>query len=649
MAEFLHFSRDSRMFIVAGSGADTRAWSCPVLDGFSFSQATNASEITLGEMEDSSGRSRRGRKMFTDSLSAAEFSFSTYVRPFASAGGRPTTYSTAVTGTSDITDLEKADNDAGAIHAVEEILWSNMVGQGLYQPGTGEYTNNQTTGGAITSLGAVSGTFSNLPTSGTTVKNVAADYVNGTAGVTVVFEKATNTLSNFASGATTFTMAEAEVVRIKAGATITGTGIASGTTVVSVSTSGAQRTVTLSQATNAGRGGSVYQFSNTTAANGVVKVTATSASALTIEPTERGIGFFDGDKILVNAATIFGGSASGVATVEIVSKSVVVGSTSTDINFFDSNRSAIGEFDIYFVLSAGETGRLVYRLKNAVINEASVDFDIDGIATINWSGMAGQIEDVSPNASTGAKTATGNVVALPGSNPGATTDNPAVTAQRSANGATAGDIWLDANDDDRFYVGIVNGNAGSTAIGVNWIPAIAEGTGAADTDNFIRNRLTQITLEVNSEFNTSVGNRYETSYNIPITSGNITISNNITFLTPEELGKVNQPLRHVTGTRTVTGSATCYLGSSDAADNRSKNLFEDLVGDINTIVNKFSLTFDVGGKQSGFPRLQFNMPLCHLEIPSHSIDDVISLETNFHGLGSTIGEADEVNLKYFGV
>tara|TARA_Y100001937_G_scaffold78064_1_gene105884 strand:+ start:252 stop:2195 length:1944 start_codon:yes stop_codon:yes gene_type:complete len=647
MAEFLHFSRDSRMFIVAGSGADTRAWSCPVLDGFSFSQATNASEITLGEMEDSSGRSRRGRKMFTDSLSAAEFSFSTYVRPFASAGGRPTTYNTAVTNPAGITNLEKADNDAGAIHAVEEILWANMVGQGVYQPGTGEYTNNQTTGGAITSLGAVSGTFSGLPAS--TVKNAAADYVNGTAGVTVVFEKATATLSNFASGATTFTMAEAEVARVKAGATITGTGIPSGTTVVSVSTSGAQRTVTLSQATSAGRGGSVYVFSNTTAANGVIKVTSNGAGdGVTIEPTERGIGFFDGDKILVNTATLFG-SGSGTATVTITSKSVVVGSTSTDINFFDSNRSAIGEFDLYFVLSAGETGRLVYRLKNAVINEASVDFDIDGIATINWSGMAGQIEDVSPNASTGAKSATGNVVALPGSDPGATALNPAVTAQRTANGATAGDIWLDANDDDRLYVGIVNGNAGSTEIGVNWIPAIAEGTGAADTDNFIRNRLTQITLEVDPTFNSSVGNRYKTSYNIPITSGNITISNNITFLTPEELGKVNQPLRHVTGSRTVTGSATCYLGSSDAADNRSKNLFEDLVGDINTIVNKFALTFDVGGKQSGFPRLQFNMPLCHLEIPSHSIEDVISLETNFHGLGSTIGEADEVNLKYFGV
>ena len=82
MAEYLHFSRDSRLYMAK----DGRLWSIPVLDGFSFSQATNASEITLNEMEDASGRSRRGRKMFTDSLSGSEWSFSTYVRPFNSSG-----------------------------------------------------------------------------------------------------------------------------------------------------------------------------------------------------------------------------------------------------------------------------------------------------------------------------------------------------------------------------------------------------------------------------------------------------------------------------------------------------------------------------------------------------------------------------------
>ena len=42
------------------------------------------------------------------------------------------------------------------------------------------------------------------------------------------------------------------------------------------------------------------------------------------------------------------------------------------------------------------------------------------------------------------------------------------------------------------------------------------------------------------------------------------------------------------------------------------------------------------------------MPTAHFEIPSHSIDDVIAVETNFHGLPSTIGETDEVALTYVG-
>ena len=82
MAQQLNYTRDTKMFLVF----DGHAWHIPILDGFSFSQATNSSEITLSEMESTSG-SRRGRRAFNDSLAPAEWSFSTYVRPFASAGG----------------------------------------------------------------------------------------------------------------------------------------------------------------------------------------------------------------------------------------------------------------------------------------------------------------------------------------------------------------------------------------------------------------------------------------------------------------------------------------------------------------------------------------------------------------------------------
>ena len=37
---------------------------------------------------------------------------------------------------------------------------------------------------------------------------------------------------------------------------------------------------------------------------------------------------------------------------------------------------------------------MVYKLSNAAVNEASIDFEVDGIATINWSGFAKTITDM---------------------------------------------------------------------------------------------------------------------------------------------------------------------------------------------------------------------------------------------------------------
>ena len=86
MADTLFFSRDTKVYVAplnaAGAEVAGAIWEIPVLDGFSFSQATNSSEITLNEMEASGGGSRRGRKMFNDSYAPAEWSFSTYTRPF---------------------------------------------------------------------------------------------------------------------------------------------------------------------------------------------------------------------------------------------------------------------------------------------------------------------------------------------------------------------------------------------------------------------------------------------------------------------------------------------------------------------------------------------------------------------------------------
>ena len=55
------------------------------------------------------------------------------------------------------------------------------------------------------------------------------------------------------------------------------------------------------------------------------------------------------------------------------------------INFGQSNRSTLGECDIYFIMETSTTIPMVYKLENAAVNEASIDFEVDGIATVSYT------------------------------------------------------------------------------------------------------------------------------------------------------------------------------------------------------------------------------------------------------------------------
>ena len=387
MANDLFFSRDTKVVVSDG----TTAWEIPVLDGFSFSQATNSSEVTLQEME-AAGVSRRGRKMFNDSVAPAEWSFSTYARPFKSTINGD--------GTPDAPNAGGWDGTTSHMHAVEECLWGALVSKAAYVPG------------------------------------------------------------------------------------VAGTGNGAWATSI-----------------------------------------ANSAGACTID-------------------------------------------------FNDSNTATLKELDIFFIMGSGtyDAGtHQVYKLSKAVVNSASIDFDTDGIATINWSGFASTITD-----------------------------------------------------------------EGSQ-------PTVTINEGVLATNNFIRNRLTTLTATA-----TAAGN-IVTAYALTLTGGSISFENNITFLTPETLGAVNSPIGHVTGNRTIGGSFTCYLSNTSTA---GADLFEDLATSTSVITNDFNLVFDIGGAAAATPvapHLQITLPTCHLEIPSHSIEDVISLETSFHALPTSIAAADEATIVYKGV
>jgi hypothetical protein len=373
MADTFYFSRDTKVVLDDSSGT---GYNIPVLDGFSFSQATNTTEVTLNEMATTAGVSRRARQMFTDSYAPAEWSFSTYIRPFTSGGG----------GTG-------GEHAAAHSHVVEEALWNALAG-------------------------------------------------------------------NAAIGTT-----------------------ASGNT---------------------------------------------------------GPGFVTAD-------------ANGA-----------------DLTFTKSNNVALDTFDLFFEMGSGKTSPTIYKIADCVVNEVSIDFDIDGIATANWSGFGQIITEAT---------------ALP---------------------------QID----------------------------ISEGTAAADTNNFIRNRLTDLAVTATAEGD------IQTAYSLTLTGGNVTIGNNISFLTPETLGIVNQPLGHVTGTRNVSGSFTCYL-NTPASGASSADLFEDIIESTSVITNDFNLVFVVGGT-GNTPRITMTLPTCHLEVPTHSIDDIVSLETTFHALPTSVDGTDEITMEFVG-
>jgi hypothetical protein len=267
----------------------------------------------------------------------------------------------------------------------------------------------------------------------------------------------------------------------------------------------------------------------------------------------------------------------------------------------DSNYVQLGRFNLYFVLGAcGDTanssysqanGQTIYKLVDCVVNSAAIEFDIDGIAQITWSGFGTQIQQL----------ATANM---------------------------SGNLTV---------------------------------TGISSTKNFIKNRLTQLTVVPGAvgaavtNQDTDVANEFDAQYYLTLTGGSISFENNISFLTPEELCKVNIPIGHVTGTRSISGSFTCYLDDSQlqadgtTAGSTSSKLFKDLVDDEarGVVQNDFNLVFDVGGT-AGIPRVQFNFANAHLEIPNLNIEDVISLETSFHAIPTSLDGADEAVITYVG-
>lgn len=236
-----------------------------------------------------------------------------------------------------------------------------------------------------------------------------------------------------------------------------------------------------------------------------------------------------------------------------------------------SNVHQLQKFGLIIVLD-----QVVYYIDNCAMNSATIDFGLDEIATIAWTG-----------------------------------NGTTIRQSESLPSLVAGTNFTD-------------------------VPAVTR---------FLANKLSTVTV------NDSIGGGGTSNYTIALTGGQISINNNITYLTPAILGKVNNPVTYFTGTRAISGNMTCYL-RSDSANKFSAELQQDILASSATASEtKYQLVFSIGGAAAS-NRVDITIPAAMLSIPTVNAEQVVSLDVNFVGQGFTgenydITKAEEIKVQYY--
>jgi hypothetical protein len=270
--------------------------------------------------------------------------------------------------------------------------------------------------------------------------------------------------------------------------------------------------------------------------------------------------------------------------------------STADVDFLSSDAHELLKLQIYFALE-----NTTYRLNECQVNQVEIDFSIDGIATLSWSGNSTTIDQLTSSAA------------------GAIED-PSKANEFTISGSAKTQITTDV---EKF----------------NFVDV--SGTNDAD---YLRNKLSSLTLAnlIQGGGSASGGLDAVAAYDISIIGGSITIANNITYLTPETLGIVDQPIGSFTGTRQVSGTLNCYL---DTKANGSNELLKNLSAATNLVTNSFNMSLFMGGGSSATPVIEFDIPRAHVQIPVLEVADVISTNIEFMALGSNLSTGDEMVVK----
>jgi len=281
------------------------------------------------------------------------------------------------------------------------------------------------------------------------------------------------------------------------------------------------------------------------------------------------------------------------------------GSSPSYVTLANSAKHQLQRFGIIVIFDQN-----CFLLDDCSLNQATIDFGIDAIASIQWSGQARKVRRISA---------------------------PSGTTQ---------------------WTGTLSGASPSYAAKVTSAP-------------FLANKLSTVTLikgvGKHEDTNATQTGSWQTSpqaadtYILPLTGGSITLSNNITYLTPSYMGSINEPVNYFTGSRSITGSLTAYLRtgtfSGSSGTKYSANLFSDLVDSITTDSEpEFSLQLNIGGTV-GSPHVALEMPGVVLTIPTVNAEQVITTTVNFTAQGTNLStdpaagfnilNNNEIKIKYY--
>ena len=228
------------------------------------------------------------------------------------------------------------------------------------------------------------------------------------------------------------------------------------------------------------------------------------------------------------------------------------------VAFGNSNVNQLQKFGLIIAFD-----NAVYVINNCALESATVDFGLDAIASIAWSGRG-------------------------------TTMSQLITTT----------VTDDSVNGEVDFTGGLTGSAKIRDV----------------TAKYLANKLSTLAIA-----RTTFNGQTARTYTIALTGGSLTIANNLTYLTPANLGTVNVPVAQFVGTRAISASVNCYLRGDSLG---SATLLSDLLT-MSTAddENQFNCAIHVGGL-ANTPRVSFLMPFTMLGIPAVATEQVITSTIN---------------------